>query len=161
VSGGEAARGPHGDHASSSVWPASEPRPPVDGPSPTVGCPALSRSGPFPEQARVKLRRHFQLAQSRGRKVHTTHFVLCVLPRSVGAGGGFDGARLGVTVTRKIAGAVGRNRVKRVVREVFRCNRSQFPSGSDVVVIAKHGAPDLSYADAEGELLGALRRRRP
>jgi ribonuclease P protein component len=108
----------------------------------------------------VKLRPHFQLAQSRGRKVHTPHFVVCVLTRQVGAARTWDGARLGVTVTRKIAGAVGRNRVKRVVREVFRCNRSQFPSGSDVVVIAKSGAPALSFADAETELLGALRRRR-
>lgn len=120
----------------------------------------LPRTGLLPATARVKLRAHFQLAQARGRKVHTTHFVVCVLPRSIGAVQGLDGARLGVTVTRKIAGAVGRNRVKRVVREVFRCNRSQFPSGSDVVVIAKHGAPALCYADAESELLGALSRRR-
>ncbi len=151
--GGEAARGPHGGDAPSSN------RLPRDGSS-MVAPSEHTRRGSYPAEARVKRRADFQSAQARGRKIHTTHFVVCVQPRSVGARVGSDGSRLGVTVTKKVAGAVGRNRVKRVVREVFRCNRSQFPSGSDVVVIAKHGAPSLSYTDAETELLGALRRRR-
>ncbi len=47
--------------------------------------------------------------------------------------------RLGLTVSRKVGGAVVRNQVKRRVREWFRQNRDQFPEG-DIVVIARPSA---------------------
>ena len=49
------------------------------------------------------------------------HFVVMVLPA--------ERQRLGVTVTRAYAGAVGRNRIKRLAREVFRRERGLFPPG--------------------------------
>lgn len=94
----------------------------------------------------MKLRRDFLRAQG-GRKVHTAHFVVCLFSR-----GDAEAPRLGVTVTRKIGGAVQRNRVKRVVREVFRCNRELFPVGCDVVLIAKDGAPSLGMQDVLAEV---------
>jgi ribonuclease P protein component len=94
----------------------------------------------------VKLRRDFLRAQA-GRKVHTPHFVVCLFVR-----GDLEPPRLGVTVTRKIGGAVQRNRVKRLVREVFRCNRELFPVGCDVVLIAKEGAPRLGMQDVLAEV---------
>lgn len=97
---------------------------------------------------RLKLRRDYLRAQAGGRKVHTAHFVVCVWAR-----GDAEPPRLGVTVTRKVGGAVQRNRVKRVVREVFRCNRELFPVGCDVVLIAKQGAPSLGMADALAEVV--------
>lgn len=73
--------------------------------------------------------------------------------------------RLGITVTRKVAGAVGRNRVKRVLREVFRRNHDLFPDACDLVIIGKSGAPELGYeavrselARVRGPLVGAARR---
>lgn len=95
---------------------------------------------------RVKLRRDFLRAQA-GRKVHTPHFVVCLFSR-----GDHEAPRLGVTVTRKVGGAVQRNRVKRVVREVFRCHRELFPVGCDVVLIAKEGAPSLGMNDVLAEV---------
>jgi ribonuclease P protein component len=83
--------------------------------------------------------------------VHTPHFILMVL-----AGEGME-RRFGVTVTKKVGTAVARNRVKRVMREVFRRNRRLFPQGADVVVIAKKGAPELGYAEALGEIDRAAR----
>lgn len=89
--------------------------------------------------------------QRNGRRVHTPHFVVALLPRLelIGA------PRVGFTVTKKVAGSVGRNRVKRVLREVFRRNRQFFPDGCDMVVIAKSGAHLLGYEDARAELAGA------
>lgn len=70
-----------------------------------------------------------------------------VLPR------GDDGPpRIGITVTRKVGNAVQRNRVKRVVREVFRRNRERFPRGCDIVWIARDGAPDLGYDEVLSEV---------
>ena len=48
-------------------------------------------------------------------------------------------SRLGISVQRKVGGAVQRNRIKRVVREVFRKNRHLFPQNADVVVTIRPG----------------------
>lgn len=107
----------------------------------------------FPRTHRLRRRGDFLRVQRDGARVHTRHFVVVVLPRAEG------GAlrRLGITVTKKVSGAVGRNRVKRVVREVFRLNRHLFPEGCDVVVIAKSGAPALGYGEAVAELASVRR----
>lgn len=57
-------------------------------------------------------------------------------------------------MTKKVGSAVQRNRIKRVVREVFRRNRELFPSSHDLVFIAKRGASDIDY----GSLLSELQR---
>ena len=65
--------------------------------------------------------------QDTGRKHHTRHFLVVVLPRPD------DGPpRIGVTVTKRVGNAVQRNRVKRLVREVFRRERARFLVGSGV-----------------------------
>lgn len=97
---------------------------------------------------RLKRRADFERVQSKGRKVHSARFLFLVLPREDPAAR----SRLGLTVTRKVANAVGRNRIKRVLREVFRKNRAFFPSGCDVVVIAKDRAPGLGYEDTRAEV---------
>jgi ribonuclease P protein component len=96
---------------------------------------------------RIKRRADFRRVQGTGRKIHTPHFVLAVLPRPEGGE-----ARLGITVTRKVASAVGRNRVKRVMREVFRRHRELFPDACDVVAIAKSGAHELGFAEVLAEI---------
>lgn len=65
-------------------------------------------------------------------------------------------ARLGVTVTRKVAGAVGRNRVKRRVREVFRGCAQGLPPATDVLVIAQRGAAEQDFWDAWRQLREAF-----
>jgi ribonuclease P protein component len=57
-------------------------------------------------------------------------------------------------VTKKVGTAAERNRIKRVVREVFRRNRRLFPASHDVVFIAKVGATQIDY----GSLLSELQR---
>lgn len=121
----------------------------------------------YPARLRLKQRRDFLRVQQGGRKLHVEHFLVFVAPRLSPEG---DAAsepealptRLGITVTRKIGCAVVRNRIKRLVREVFRRNRERLPSGLDLVFVAKQQAAALEYADvvADFELLiqRALRR---
>lgn len=60
--------------------------------------------------------------------------------------------RLGITVTKKVANAVGRNRIKRVVRETFRRHRELLPEGIELVAIAKREAVDVDYETCLAEL---------
>lgn len=49
------------------------------------------------------------------------------------------GVRLGLSVSRRIGGAVVRNRWKRALREAFRVVRAELPAGNDLVVVVRSG----------------------
>jgi len=66
-------------------------------------------------------------------------------------------SRLGVTTSRKVGNAPIRNRIRRLVRDVFRRRREALVPPQDVLVIARPGAGDLDYADVDHQLTRALR----
>ena len=107
------------------------------GPRPRTGRGRLSRSGDFDRVFRA------------GRSHAARELVLYVFPR-----GDAEASRLGLSVSRKVGGAVERNRVKRLLREAFALESARLPEGTDAVVVAR---PDLrSLADREG--LAGVRR---
>jgi len=67
-------------------------------------------------------------------------------------------ARLGLTVSRRVGGAVVRNRVKRRIREWFRTHRELFPRGKDCVIIARPAAAGIDHREVDRELAGLLAR---
>ncbi len=97
------------------------------------------RDESLPRRERVRKRREYVAVQGRGRKLHTDHFLVFVLPRADSP------TRLGVTVSKKVGGAVERNRVKRLVREAFRRSKTLFPQGLDVVFVAKRAAVEADF----------------
>jgi ribonuclease P protein component len=69
-------------------------------------------------------------------------------------------ARFGVTVSRKVGGAVVRNRVKRWIRESCRRMKDQLPAGVDLVVVARPSAAGAGYEPTARELATLARRLR-
>lgn len=105
----------------------------------------------FTKRMRLRKRPQF-LSLNRAPRLRTQHFLFLWRPNGLAL------TRLGITVTRKIASAVGRNRVKRLLREAFRREGAACPPGLDLVVVAHRGSPLLSQAQVDQELLSALAR---
>ena len=59
-----------------------------------------------------------------------------------------DGPRLGLSVSKRVGGAVDRTKVKRVLREAFWAEAERLPAGSDYVVVARPDSREL--AEREG-----------
>ena len=98
----------------------------------------------------------FQRVYEQGTRIHARYATLFVRPNEFGVG------RLGIAATRKLGGAVVRNRAKRLIREVFR--RNKIAPGYDIVVVPKRELVDTSLtvleADYRHNLETRLRPRR-
>lgn len=105
----------------------------------------------FPRTARVRARADFDRIFKQGRRV-----ALPVLALHWQAGD--VGPRLGLAVSRKVdPHAVGRNRIKRVLRDAFRHCRADL-AGGDYVVVARPGATILGGGELRAAFLGLLSR---
>ncbi len=109
------------------------------------------------DRARRKRRRlsrsgEFERVYREGRSYATRHLVIYCFPR-----GGLDGApRLGLSVGRKLGGAVERNRIKRLLREAFWAQAEQLDDGYDFVIVARPAVGELAREGGEGAIERAL-----
>lgn len=87
----------------------------------------------------------FDRVYREGRSHAGRHLVLYSFPRQDD-----DDAspRLGLSVGRKVGGAVERNKVKRLLREAFWADEERVPTGHDYVVVARSEAAE--FIDREG-----------
>lgn len=63
---------------------------------------------------------------------------------------------MGLSVSRKVGGAVRRNRVRRRLREIFRSTRTTLPGGADIVVSARPAAAEAAFEELYEEFVRAL-----
>lgn len=103
---------------------------------------------------RIRQRRDF-LAANKGRRVVTPGFILLVNPRDDGS----PAMRSGFTVTRKIGGAVIRNRMKRRFRELARAVLPDHGlAGADHVLIGRDGGVERDFPALKADLERACRK---
>jgi ribonuclease P protein component len=103
----------------------------------------LSRSGDFDRVYRD------------GRSHANRFLVLYAFPRG-DSDDDHDQVRLGVSVSRKVGGAVERNAVKRALREAFWSLDDTLPRGHDFVLVARPDAAGLVERDGPAGVATAL-----
>ena len=96
----------------------------------------------------------FERVYRQGRSKGNRFLVLYAFPRAEEDDRG--GPRLGLSVSRRVGGAVDRTRVKRVLREAFWQEAERLPAGSDYVVVARPEARELAEREGTPGVRAAL-----
>src|SRR5438270_2438831 len=108
------------------------------------------------KQQKLLTSQQFRASYDGGQKLHTPFFTAFLLRT--------DGhqQRIGITVTRKVGGAVIRNRCKRRIREVLRRQKHLAPNGVgyDLVINAKAGLVEADFKQLECAFDQTFRRIR-
>ncbi len=100
----------------------------------------------FGKSQRLRKRREFFQVQQQGRKIHLRDLLVFVYLQK-------GKQRLGITASRKIGGAVQRNRVKRLLREVWRKEHHGLSMGYDIVFVVKRSAVTANFSVLRQQVL--------
>ena len=126
--------------------------------------------GRTPKRRRLSRSAEFERVYRQGRSKANRFLVLYAFPREdeePADRDAADGPRLGLSVSRRVGGAVDRTRVKRVLREAFWAEAERLPPGADYVVVARPDSRELAEREgmpgvrtALAELVDQLPRRK-
>lgn len=106
----------------------------------------------FPRSERILQSAEFERAFQQGEKLVCGAFV-CYVVRQTG-----QGRKLGCVVSRRVGGAVVRNRLKRYIREAYRLHRPNLADDVHLVVVARQAAARMRYGECAEALCRLLRK---
>ena len=79
--------------------------------------------------------------------------LLSVLPNAA-----LGEARTGIVTSRRVGGAVERNRVRRRLREIVRAERARLLPGAWFVIVARHRAVEAAFDELRAEWMRLVGR---
>ena len=106
----------------------------------------------FKKRERITKRSDFTKRHPEDVVVHTPGYQFVFKPTTL------PHSRLGIVVTRKDGNAVFRNRVKRVLREAFRKNKTLIQPPKDVIIIRKRRPTKPTFREAEKHFTDAVHK---
>lgn len=104
----------------------------------------------FPKTERILKQWDFVNLNRWGKRRPTRHFIITFKRNGLGF------TRLGVRVSKRIGNAVMRNKIKRLVRECFRLNKTYFPEGYDILITARKCPKILGLSEISQELCATV-----
>jgi ribonuclease P protein component len=113
----------------------------------------MPRALAFPKSRRLTLATEFDRVRKEGRAIRGSLISLGVLSAS-----GEHGMRAGFITSRKVGGAVSRNRIRRRLREIVRRHQHEIIDGAWVVTIASPRAARATCHALEDEWLRLAKR---
>ena len=100
----------------------------------------------------LKKNREFGLVYSRGKSFGGRYIALRVLPRRSG------GIRVGFSVSKKVGGAVVRNKVRRRLKECVRAELPSISKNAHLIFIARPAAESAEFSELKTEVHSLLKR---
>lgn len=91
----------------------------------------------FTKEDRIRKSADYRILSKKGKRFYSDFFIF------VSRKNQFLRSRLGITVSKKVGKAVDRNRIKRIIREYFRLNKSFLPGRLDINIIAKQATGEV------------------
>jgi ribonuclease P protein component len=117
----------------------------------------MESSGEERKRGRLSRSGDFERVYREGTSHGNRFLVLYAFPRRGEPEAAGDELRLGISVGRKVGGAVDRNAVKRAIKEAFWSASDELPVGHDFVLVARPDLAGLVERDGTGGVAGALR----
>ncbi len=111
----------------------------------------------------LKRQEDFKNCYEKGKSIANRYLVLYVCERTPGTDsesvlkgsekGCGDGNRIGISVSKKVGNSVIRHRIRRRIKESYRCHEKGFNSGLDLVIVARRLTAEADYKEIESALL--------
>jgi ribonuclease P protein component len=97
---------------------------------------------------RIKKNKDFQKVFQKGKSMANRQFVIYMLDQP-----DIKDFRIGLSVSKKIGNAVTRNKVKRLIRQVFLEEKDNIAKGKDYIIIARKPSAQMNYHEVKKSLV--------
>lgn len=104
------------------------------------------------KEERLRKNPEFRLVYRRGKSFSTALLVLYIFKNNKNIN------RVGISVSKKVGKSVIRSRVKRLISESYRLNKSGLKQGYDLVFVARTASKEKSYSEMENSVKYLLRK---